>query len=192
MQIYLRMASLRQGGMLISFFLQSTGGQGFEQRHLSLTVKQRDRILWGRPLCTIIIVITKATDNNSNKQFQQSELTSPCNNSRKSWVPAETSRPALSWRCRDSRDALDTACPAPPTPDLSSPAILLFHSHLGSPQPHLALGSGEASLILLHPLDLSACYHNTWEGGQGLRGSPTPCFGWVRNYLVPWVFMSPS
>ena len=135
------MASLRQGDTLISFFLQSTGGQGFEQRHLSLTVKQRDRILWGRPLCTIIIVITKATDNNSKKHFQQSELTSPCNSSRKSWVPAETSRPALSWRCRDSRDALDTACPAPPAPDLSSPGILLFHSHLGSPQPHLALGT---------------------------------------------------
>lgn len=40
-----RMASLRQGDMLISFFLQSTGGQGYEQRHFSLTVKQRDRIL---------------------------------------------------------------------------------------------------------------------------------------------------
>ena len=53
------MASLRLGDMLISSFLPSAGGQGSEQRHFSLTVRQRGRILWGRPLC--IIIITKAT-----------------------------------------------------------------------------------------------------------------------------------
>ena len=35
------MASLRQGEYVFSFFLQSTGGQGYEQRQVSLTVRQR-------------------------------------------------------------------------------------------------------------------------------------------------------
>ena len=42
--------------MLISSFLPSTGGQDHEQRHFS---RQRCWILWGRPLC--MIIITKAT-----------------------------------------------------------------------------------------------------------------------------------
>ena len=54
--------------MLISSFLPSTGGQGSEQRPFSLTVRQRDRILWGKQFCTIII--TKATKGKSKKQFQ--------------------------------------------------------------------------------------------------------------------------
>ena len=40
-----RMASLRQGDVLISFFPPSPGGQGSEQRHFSLTVRQRGRFL---------------------------------------------------------------------------------------------------------------------------------------------------
>ena len=53
-----RMASLRQGDVdvLSSSFLPSTGGQGSEQRHFSSTVRQMGRILWGRPLCMIIII----------------------------------------------------------------------------------------------------------------------------------------
>jgi len=39
------MASLRLGDVLISSFLPSAGGQGSEQRHFSLTVRQRGRIL---------------------------------------------------------------------------------------------------------------------------------------------------
>jgi len=45
--------------VLISSFLPSTGGQSSEQRHFSLTVSQRGRVPWGRPLC--VIIITKAT-----------------------------------------------------------------------------------------------------------------------------------
>ena len=78
LQIYLRMASLRQGGMLISFFLQSTGGQVYEQRHFSLTVRKRGRILWGRTLWMIMITIQwKASQRNSFNM--EPELTSPCN-----------------------------------------------------------------------------------------------------------------
>ena len=40
--------------------------QGSEQRHFNLTVRQRGRILWGRPLHTI----TKARKSKSKKQFQ--------------------------------------------------------------------------------------------------------------------------
>ena len=47
----------------ISFFQQSfTGGQGqgislwTEQRHFSLTFRQRDRIPWGRPLCLLVAI----------------------------------------------------------------------------------------------------------------------------------------
>ena len=54
-QVSPRMASLRQGNMLISSSLQSTDCQFPEQRKFSLTVGQRGRILWGRPLCVIII-----------------------------------------------------------------------------------------------------------------------------------------
>ena len=63
------MASLRQGDVLIHFFLLLTGGLGFEQRRVSLAVRQKGRILWGRPLC--VITITKATERKSKKQFQQ-------------------------------------------------------------------------------------------------------------------------
>ena len=45
LQISPRMASLRQGDVLVSSFLPSMGGQGSEQRHCSLTVRQRGRIL---------------------------------------------------------------------------------------------------------------------------------------------------
>ena len=49
-----------------------------EQRHLSLTVRHRGRVLWGRPL--YMIIITKATQIKSKKQFQkESELALPCN-----------------------------------------------------------------------------------------------------------------
>lgn len=40
-----KVASLRQGDVLVSSFLPSMGGQGSEQRHFSLTVRQRGRIL---------------------------------------------------------------------------------------------------------------------------------------------------
>ena len=46
----------------------SKGRQGSEQRHFSLVVKQRRRILWGRPLG--MIIITKAMESKSKKQFQ--------------------------------------------------------------------------------------------------------------------------
>ena len=45
LQISPRMASLRRGGVLVFSFLPSMGGQGSEQRHFSLTVRQRGRIL---------------------------------------------------------------------------------------------------------------------------------------------------
>ena len=73
LQVSPRMASLRQGDMLISSFLPSTGGQGSEQRHFSLTV--RGRVLRGRSLC--VIIVTKASQRNSSNT--ESELTSPCN-----------------------------------------------------------------------------------------------------------------
>ena len=62
------MATFKQGDVLIPFFLLSTGGQGSEQRQVSLTVGQKGRILWGWPLC--VIIITKATESKSKKQFQ--------------------------------------------------------------------------------------------------------------------------
>ena len=68
LQISPRMASLRQGYVLISSFLPSIGRQGTEQRQVSLTVRHRGRILWGRPLC--VIVITKAMESKSKKQSQ--------------------------------------------------------------------------------------------------------------------------
>ena len=55
---FARTASLRQGCVLISSCLPSTSGQGYEQWHLSLTVRQRGKILWGKPLS--LIMITKA------------------------------------------------------------------------------------------------------------------------------------
>ena len=39
-----------------------------EKRHFSSTVRQRGRILWGRTFC--MIIITKAKENKSMKQFQ--------------------------------------------------------------------------------------------------------------------------
>ena len=78
MQIHPRMASLRQVGVLISFFLQSTGGQVYEQRHVSLRVRKRGRILWGRTLWMIMITIQwKSSPRNSFNM--ESELTSPYN-----------------------------------------------------------------------------------------------------------------
>ena len=68
MQISPRMASLRQRNVLISFFLQSAGGQGSGQRHFSSLVRQKGRILWGRPLC--MIIITKAMESKSKKHLQ--------------------------------------------------------------------------------------------------------------------------
>ena len=53
--------------MLISSLLPSTGGQGSEQRHFGLTAGPRDRILWGKPFC--MIIITKAMKSKSKKQF---------------------------------------------------------------------------------------------------------------------------
>ena len=67
LQISPRMASLRRGYVLISSLLPSTDGQGSEQRQVSLTVRQRGRILWGRPLC--VIIITKKMESKSKKQF---------------------------------------------------------------------------------------------------------------------------
>ena len=55
--------------MLISPCLPCTGGQGSEQRQFSLTVRQRGRVLWGRPFC--MIIITEATKSKSKKQFLQ-------------------------------------------------------------------------------------------------------------------------
>ena len=55
-------------GCANSFFLPSTRGQGSEQRHFSLMVRQRGRILWDSPLYAI--KITKATKSKSKKQFQ--------------------------------------------------------------------------------------------------------------------------
>ena len=44
LQISPRMASLGQRNVLISFFLQSAGGQGCGQRHFNLMVRQNGRI----------------------------------------------------------------------------------------------------------------------------------------------------
>ena len=63
-----RMANLRHGDVLISLFLPSPRGQ-VSTRHFSLTVGQRGRILWDRPLCTFII--TKAMESKPYKQFQR-------------------------------------------------------------------------------------------------------------------------
>ena len=68
LQVSPGMATFKQGDVLIPFFLLSTGGQGSEQRQVSLTVRQKGRILWGWPLC--VIIITKATESKSKKQFQ--------------------------------------------------------------------------------------------------------------------------
>ena len=48
------------GDVFISSFLLSAGGQSSEQRHFSLTVRQRGRVLLSRPSHTI--TITKATE----------------------------------------------------------------------------------------------------------------------------------
>ena len=72
-------ASLRQGEVLIFFYLPFTGGQGYEQRHFSLTVRQRGRILWNSPLCTLIITKTAKTRVKVKETVfnMESELTSP-------------------------------------------------------------------------------------------------------------------
>ena len=60
------MASLRQ--RWINFFLPATyRWTEFWTRHFSLTVRQRGRILWGRPFC--MIIIAKAMKSKSEKQF---------------------------------------------------------------------------------------------------------------------------
>ena len=48
------------GDAFISSFLLSSGGEGSEQRHFSLTVRQRGRVLLSRP--SLMITITKATE----------------------------------------------------------------------------------------------------------------------------------
>ena len=65
LQISPRMANLRQG---MCSFLPSWHLQGSEQRHFSLIVRQRGRILWGRPFC--MIITRKAMKSKSKKQFQ--------------------------------------------------------------------------------------------------------------------------
>ena len=61
--------------VLFSSFLPSTGGQGSEQRHFSLTLRQRGRILWGKSFCMIIITkAMKASQRNSS--IMESELAS--------------------------------------------------------------------------------------------------------------------
>ena len=64
-----------QTGICVHFFLPAI------YRVLNkgtLTVRQRGRILWGWPLC--MIIITKATESKPKKQLQlESELISPCN-----------------------------------------------------------------------------------------------------------------
>ena len=54
--------------VLISPFLASPDGQGSEQRLFRSTVGQRSRILWGGPLC--MILMTKSTKSKSKKQNQ--------------------------------------------------------------------------------------------------------------------------
>ena len=54
--------------MFISSFLPSIGGQGSDQRHFSLMVWQRGRVLVSKPLC--MIIITKTMKSLSKKQFQ--------------------------------------------------------------------------------------------------------------------------
>jgi len=76
LQISPRMARLGQGDVFVSSFLPSTGGQCSEQRR-SLTVRQRGKILWGRPLC--VVITTKATESRSNSSNMESKLTYPCN-----------------------------------------------------------------------------------------------------------------
>ena len=68
LQISPGMASLRQADVLIPVFLLLTRGQGSKQRKVSLAARQKGRILWGRPLC--VIIITKATERKSKEQFQ--------------------------------------------------------------------------------------------------------------------------
>ena len=58
--------------MFISSFLPSTGGQGSEQRHSSLTGGQRGRNRRDRPFCVIVII--KASQRNSSNM--ESELAS--------------------------------------------------------------------------------------------------------------------
>ena len=60
--------SPQAGDVFISSFLPSIGRQGSEQRHFSLMVRQRVRILRGKPFC--MIIITKAMKSKSEKQFQ--------------------------------------------------------------------------------------------------------------------------
>ena len=63
------------GDMLVSSFLPSTGGQGSEQRQFSVTVKQRGRILWGKPFCMIIIK-KQQKGNQRNSSNMELELAS--------------------------------------------------------------------------------------------------------------------
>ena len=76
MQVSPRMASPKQGDVLISSFLTYTGGQGSEQWHFSSTV-------WQSSLKQAIIC--NYNNKSNGKQVKEtvpaeSELTSPCNN----------------------------------------------------------------------------------------------------------------
>ena len=70
----INLASISKGGkpqagdVLISSFLTSPNRQGSEQRLFRSKVRQRGRILWGGPLC--MILVTKATKSKSKKQNQ--------------------------------------------------------------------------------------------------------------------------
>ena len=70
----INLASISKGGkpqagdVFISLFLTSPDGQGSEQRLFRSKVRQRGRILWGGPLC--MILMTKTTKSKSKKQNQ--------------------------------------------------------------------------------------------------------------------------
>ena len=76
-------SSLGRDVLISSCLKPLTGGQGqinslrAEQRHFSLTVRQRGRVLWGRPLC--MILITEApTSKSKNSSNVVSELVLLC------------------------------------------------------------------------------------------------------------------
>ena len=60
--------------MLISSFLTSIGGQGSEQRHFHLRVRQRGRVLLSKALYKIIMKATKSKSKTASNM--ESELAS--------------------------------------------------------------------------------------------------------------------
>ena len=67
----------------MSSFLPSTRGQGSEQRHLHLTVRQRGRIFWGKPFWLIITAkATKRQVKETVPTWSQNWLP-PCNRKRR-------------------------------------------------------------------------------------------------------------